>query len=376
MNIRVVSIVGARPQFIKAAAVSRVIRNEFSNQIDEILVHTGQHYDENMSKVFFDELAIPLPKFNLEIAGGSHGAMTGRMLEAIENVLLDEKPDWVLIYGDTNSTLAGALAAAKLHIPVAHVEAGLRSFNMRMPEEINRILADRVSTVLFCPTATAVNNLQAEGVTNGVHNVGDVMYDVALYYRERAMEHNAVLGKLHLSPGKFALATCHRAENTDDPSRLKSIVSALAEIASVHMPVVFPVHPRTRYLINQNGLSKWMNELIVTEPQPFLEMVALEQSAGIILTDSGGVQKEAFFYGVPCITMRDETEWVETVKLGWNKLAGASKQSIVDAVPSMMSSGGRELGVAPYGDGRASKKIASLVAGDLGFNFSTVEELG
>jgi UDP-GlcNAc3NAcA epimerase len=223
MSVKVLTIFGARPQFIKAAAVSRVIRNDFAGRIEEMLVHTGQHYDGNMSEVFFDELDIPLPKYNLGIAGGSHGAMTGRMLEAIEKVLLIEKPDWVMIYGDTNSTLAGALAAAKLHIPVAHVEAGLRSFNMRMPEEVNRIVSDRFSSLLFCPTDTAVNNLRAEGVVENVCNVGDVMYDVALFYRDRAREKSDIIDRLGLAAGNFVLATCHRAENTDSPQRLREI---------------------------------------------------------------------------------------------------------------------------------------------------------
>lgn len=327
---KIVTVVGARPQFIKAAAVSRVIRTDFADRIEEVLVHTGQHYDDNMSKVFFDELDIPRPKYNLEISGGQHGAMTGRMLEAIEKVLLQEQPDWLLIYGDTNSTLAGALAAAKLHIPVAHVEAGLRSFNMRMPEEVNRILADRVSSLLFCPTQTAVDNLKAEGVTKGVHNVGDVMYDVALFYRERAKQQSKVIEKLGLRTGAFTLATCHRAENTDEPVRLGGILRALAEI-SAQETVVLPLHPRTRKLIRDHELERFMDRLTVIEPLPFLDMIALEQSARTILTDSGGVQKEAFFFGVPCITMRDETEWTETVELGWNHLVGADTEKIVHA---------------------------------------------
>ena len=347
---KIVTIVGARPQFIKAAAVSRVIRTDFADRIEEVLVHTGQHYDENMSKVFFDELDIPRPKYNLEISGGQHGAMTGRMLEAIEKVLLQEQPDWLLIYGDTNSTLAGALAAAKLHIPVAHIEAGLRSFNMRMPEEVNRILADRVSSLLFCPTQTAVDNLKAEGVTKGVYNVGDVMYDVALFYRDRARQHSTVLDRLGLSRGAFALATCHRAENTDDPARLGQILTALAELAA-EQPVVLPLHPRTRKLVAESDLSCQLDKLLVTGPLPFLDMVALEQAARMVLTDSGGVQKEAFFYGVPCITMRDETEWVETVDTGWNRLVGADRARILAAArdphrPSAQTK--------PYGNGDAS----------------------
>lgn len=351
--MKIVTVVGARPQFIKAAAVSRVVRSEFAGKIEEILVHTGQHYDDNMSKIFFEELDMPEPRFNLEISGGHHGAMTGRMLEAIEKVLLQEKPDWLLIYGDTNSTLAGALAAAKLHIPVAHVEAGLRSFNMGMPEEINRIIADRVASQLFCPTQVALDNLKAEGVTQGVHNVGDVMYDVALFYRDRAKLHSQALASLNLDQGEFALATCHRAENTDDPKRLGQILLALAELAAQY-PVVLPLHPRTRKIINENGFGHFLEKLRVTEPLPFLDMIALEQGASVILTDSGGVQKEAFFYGVPCITMRDETEWVETVDAGWNRLVGADSSKILAAAQNIHRPVTR---VIPYGDGRASSKI-------------------
>lgn len=354
MSLKILTVVGARPQFIKAAAVSREILRH-PGQLQEVMVHTGQHYDANMSQVFFDELEIPAPRYNLEVSGGQHGAMTGRMLEGIEKILLDEQPDWVLIYGDTNSTLAGALAAAKLHIPVAHVEAGLRSFNMRMPEEINRILSDRVSTLLLCPTELAVENLAREGVTQGVHNVGDVMYDVALYYRERARAISRILDRLGLQEKGFALATCHRAENTDDPVRLTGIVNALAQIAE-DLPVVLPLHPRTRKLMQQFGLEGELSALTVVEPLAFLDMVTLEQAAKIILTDSGGVQKEAFFYEVPCITMRDETEWVETLASGRNQLVGADSQRILSAYqqgPQFAP----EAGFAPYGDGFASKKI-------------------
>lgn len=358
--MKIVTVIGARPQFIKAAAVSRVIRDDSSGKVEEVLVHTGQHYDDNMSKVFFEELDIPHPKYNLEISGGQHGAMTGRMLEAIENVLLHEKPDWLLIYGDTNSTLAGALAAAKMHIPVAHVEAGLRSFNMRMPEEVNRILADRVSSLLFCPTETAVNNLKAEGVHQGVHNVGDVMYDVALFYRDRARQQSTALRTLGLAPNSFALATCHRAENTDDSKRLGAILTALAELSN-HLPVVLPLHPRTRKLIGCYGFTHKLAKLTVTDPLSFFDMVALEQASHVILTDSGGVQKEAFFYGVPCVTMRDETEWAETVDLGWNQLAGASTSSILKAVNDAMQSPRNGVESKPYGMGRAANNILSCL---------------
>ncbi|MGF6555127.1 UDP-GlcNAc3NAcA epimerase [Pseudomonas sp. S30_BP2TU TE3576] len=357
MTIKVVTIVGARPQFIKAAAVSRAIRNVGAERMVEVLVHTGQHYDENMSKVFFDELDIPAPAYNLEVSGGSHGAMTGRMLESIEQVLLEEKPDWVLIYGDTNSTLAGALAAAKLHIPVAHVEAGLRSFNMHMPEEINRILSDRVSTLLLCPTQVAVDNLAHEGLVKGVHNVGDVMYDVALFYGERARNQSRIMAQLGLTQKAFALATCHRAENTDDPKRLGEIMSGLAEI-SKQMPVVLPLHPRTRKLLQDHGLAHHLSSLTVVDPLPFLDMIALEQSACVILTDSGGVQKEAYFYGVPCITLRDETEWVETVQLGFNQLVGASHSGIVAAMSNKSIPQSR---TDFYGDGNASARIVAIL---------------
>ena len=358
--LKIVTIVGARPQFIKAAAVSRVIRDEFPESVTEVLVHTGQHFDENMSKVFFDELDIPEPKYNLEISGGQHGAMTGRMLESVEKVLLDEKPDWVLIYGDTNSTLAGALAAVKLHVPVAHVEAGLRSFNMRMPEEVNRIVSDRIATLLFCPTETAVKNLEAEGVTKGVINVGDVMFDVALHYKQRARQQSRVLEQIGLKGKAFVLATCHRAENTDDPQRLAQIVDALGTVAK-RLPVVFPIHPRTRKLIAEQGLAEKLGEVCITDPIPFLDMVALEQAASLILTDSGGVQKEAYFYGVPCVTMRDETEWVETVELGWNVLVGASTAGIVSAVDRALARGGASNSASPYGSGDSAQRIVKTL---------------
>jgi UDP-GlcNAc3NAcA epimerase len=358
MKQKIVTIVGARPQFIKAAAISRVLRQQ--SDLADVLVHTGQHYDENMSRVFFDELDIPEPQYNLEISGGSHGAMTGRMLGAIEEVLLAEKPDWLLIYGDTNSTLAGALAAAKLHIPVAHVEAGLRSFNMRMPEEVNRIVSDRLSTLLFCPTPTAVANLRSEGVTQGVHKVGDVMYDVALFYGEKARATSALLQKLNLVPGRFVLATCHRAENTDDPQRLTGIIEGLGVVAR-ELPVIFPVHPRTRQLIQRLGLDTKAAAITMIEPLPYLDMVALEMAAKVVCTDSGGVQKEAFFFGVPCVTMRDETEWVELVQSGWNILTGADPIRIRDAV--MAASPPKGTQPLLYGDGKAAEKIVALLRG-------------
>jgi UDP-GlcNAc3NAcA epimerase len=357
---KILTIIGARPQFIKAAAVSRAIQARGCGALQEVLVHTGQHHDPNMSQVFFDELEIPVPKFNLEIAGGKHGEMTGRMLEALEKVLIQEQPDWVLIYGDTNSTLAGALAAVKLHVPVAHVEAGLRSFNMRMPEEINRIVSDRISSLLFCPTETAVENLATEGIRRGVHNIGDVMFDAALFYRDKARQKSTILKSLGLSAGHFALATCHRAENTDDPVRLTEIVTALNEIAG-QMPVVLPLHPRTRKLLKDHGLTEKLSQIRITEPLSFLDMVALEQAAAVILTDSGGVQKEAFFYHVPCITMRDETEWVETVAQGRNRLVGANRCRIIEAFSELSEQSRKPGSEFPYGDGNAAGKIVSII---------------
>jgi UDP-GlcNAc3NAcA epimerase len=358
--LKIVTVVGARPQFIKAAAVSRVICGDYADRVQEVIVHTGQHYDSNMSQVFFDELGIPAPKHHLEISGGGHGAMTGRMLQALEKVLEQEKPDWVLIYGDTNSTLAAALAAVKMHIPVAHVEAGLRSFNMRMPEEVNRTVADRVSTLLFCPTQVAVDNLLSEGVTAGVHLVGDVMFDVSLYYRDQARRRSDALQRHGLAEGNYVLTTCHRAENTDDPARLEAILRALGDVAE-KLPVLLPLHPRTRNIVAARGLEAALGKVRIVEPLSFMDMVRLEQSAKVVLTDSGGVQKEAFFYEVPCVTMRDETEWTETVDLGWNQLVGADRVKIVAAVLGAT----RPAGAAsrPYGDGTASQAIIEQLLG-------------
>lgn len=381
--MKVVSIVGARPQFIKAAAISRAIREnnvDGTPPVHEVIVHTGQHYDTNMSQVFFDELDIPFPEYNLWVGSASHGAMTGRMLEKIEDVILTEKPDWVLVYGDTNSTLAGALAAVKLHIPVAHVEAGLRSFNMRMPEEINRILTDRISTLLFCPTETAVKNLQKEGltnITNGgkltkasfslspttcssslVINVGDVMYDVSLFYRERAREKSNILEKLGLEDKNYVLATCHRAENTDDPIRLRRILEGLGRIAQKVL-LVMPLHPRTQKQVKAFGLSALLADIRVVDPVSYLDIVRLEQSAKAIVTDSGGMQKEAYFYGVPCITIRQETEWVETVEAGWNQLVGSDPNAIVLAFDQAENQIGRNS--RPYGNGQTAETIVAVL---------------
>jgi UDP-N-acetylglucosamine 2-epimerase len=350
--VKIVTVVGARPQFIKAAPVSRVLRQRHT----EVLVHTGQHYDDNMSAVFFAELDLPQPDVNLGVGSGPHGAQTAAMLAGIEQVLLAEKPDWVLVYGDTNSTLAGALAAAKLHIPVAHVEAGLRSFNRVMPEEINRVLTDHIADLLFCPSQTAVDNLAQEGVTRGVHLVGDVMADALAYAAERAPTHSDILQRLGLTEKGFLLATVHRAENTDDPARLRAILDAFTALDE---PIVFPVHPRTRARIESLNLKSKIQNLISIDPVGYLDMVRLMQAARMILTDSGGIQKEAYWLGVPCVTLRDETEWVETVQAGWNVLAGADTARIVKAVRGFMIPG---VYPALYGDGWAAAQIGDLLA--------------
>jgi UDP-GlcNAc3NAcA epimerase len=356
---KIVTILGARPQFIKASVVSELINQ--SSSMSEVVVHTGQHFDTNMSDVFFAELGMSRPAYQLNIHGGLHGAMTGRMLIEIERILLDEKPDIVLVYGDTNSTLAGALAAAKLHIPVAHVEAGLRSFNMRMPEEINRILTDRVSAWLFAPTTTAMQHLRSEGVDPAkIHLVGDVMFDVAQHHGGRISAMSGLLLQLQLTPGSYVLATVHRAENTDNTDRLAVIVDAL-EAVSADRRVVWPLHPRTRAVLTQTGRLKRLSDRItLIEPVGYLDMVQLEKYAAVIATDSGGVQKEAFFYSVPCVTLRDETEWVELVESGWNRLAPPNDaQTLAQTVHAAVGIKGRP--VAPYGDGNSAHTIVSLL---------------
>jgi len=357
--MKIVTVIGARPQFIKAAPLSRAIaehnRNIPEAKIDEILVHTGQHYDDSMSAVFFRELEILEPAYHLNIGSGNHGEQTGRMLAGIEIVLLDERPDWVLVYGDTNSTLAGALAAAKLHIPIAHVEAGLRSFNRRMPEEINRVVADHLSDLLFCPSETAQENLQAEGITQGVELVGDVMADAVLFAKEKTFQ-SPILKDLGLDPKGYLLATVHRAENTDDKGPLTNILSAFSQIDEA---IVFPVHPRTRKCLETTCYQPPSN-LKLVDPVGYFEMIALEQSARIILTDSGGVQKEAYWLEVPCITLRNETEWVETVDSGWNVLTGPDSQKILQAVETFRPPTERP---PLYGDGKAAKAIVDRLNG-------------
>ena len=356
---KIVTVLGARPQFIKASVVSGAI--EQSGRLKEIVVHTGQHFDKNMSENFFKELGMKAPDYHLGIGGGGHGEMTGRMLMEIEKVLLKEKPEIVLVYGDTNSTLAGALAAAKLHIPVAHVEAGLRSFNPRMPEEINRILTDRISRWLFTPTQTATDNLKAEGVPNAmIHQVGDVMYDAALQHGASVRADERILKRLKIQPNKYALATVHRAENTDDTRRLAVIVKALQRVAK-SIPVIWPVHPRTRQILEKSGyLPMAVANLHLIEPVGYLDMVQLEKFASVIATDSGGVQKEAFFHKVPCVVLRNETEWAELVKAGWNQLAQpVDAENINQIVVKAMATIGKQ--IKPYGNGNAGKKIAELL---------------
>jgi UDP-N-acetylglucosamine 2-epimerase len=353
--MRIVSLVGARPQFIKAAPVCRALRERH----DEILVHSGQHFDYDMSDVFFEELGIPKPDYNLGVGGGGHGRMTGEMLGQLEELFLDMAPDWVLVYGDTNTTLAGSLAAAKLNIPVAHVEAGLRSFNRSMPEEVNRVVADHVSSLLLCPTNAAVANLAAEGITDGVALVGDVMLDTARMVAERVSEAE-VLAAYGLEHAGYYLATVHRAATSDDPERLGAVLRAFARL---DRPVVFAVHPRTRKNMEAFGLADLADSpsIRLVPPISYLEMSALLRGAQKLLTDSGGMQKEAYFFGVPCVTLRDETEWVETVELGWNALAGTDEQAIVGAAGAAFDRSAERPPV--YGDGHAAEACVAALEG-------------
>lgn len=356
---RIVTVIGARPQFIKAAAVSRALRA--SGSVEEVLVHTGQHYDDGMSDIFFRELDIPKPSYSLGIGSGSHGDQTGRMLAALENTLQKERPNWVLIYGDTNSTLAGALAAVKLHIPVAHVEAGLRSFNRRMPEEINRVVSDHVSDLLFAPTDIAVRNLLNEGLDSArIHKVGDVMYDVALFYGAKARAESDVLSRLKLAAGNYVLATVHRAENTDIAERLRNILNGLIAV-SRSIPVVLPLHPRTRNSLDHEMRKQVSNsKILMLDPVGYLDMVMLESNAKAIATDSGGVQKEAYFYKIPCITLRDETEWTELVELGWNRLVPPTDPAKIEK--AILHTAGGDMGAPnPYGAGNSAELIAEAL---------------
>jgi UDP-GlcNAc3NAcA epimerase len=362
--MKIVTIVGARPQFIKAASVSRAIEKhnkEHDSKIKEIMVHTGQHYDENMSQVFFDELEMREPDYNLGVGSGTHGKMTGEMLLKIEEVLLQEKPDVVLVYGDTNSTLAGALAAAKLHIPVSHVEAGLRSFNRQMPEEINRVVTDHVSSFLFCPTDTAVENLEKEGITAGVFKVGDVMFDSFLFNKQLAERKSRILSDLGVKAKSFCLATVHREENTTNGKRLTGIFEAFKSLATQECPFIVPLHPRTRKAINELGGDRLGGPHVrILEPISYLDMILLESRAKTILTDSSGMQKEAYFAQTPCITLREETEWVELVEYGHNVIAGCASEGICDAFEAMLERciiSDKEL----YGGGDTSERIVEIV---------------
>lgn len=353
--MKIVTVIGARPQFIKASVVSHEL--SIRSGIDEVLVHTGQHYDAGMSDVFFSELGIPEPNYNLGISGGSHGLQTGRMLEKLEEVLLDENPDLVILYGDTNSTLAGALASVKLHIPIAHIEAGLRSFNQQMPEEVNRILTDHCSKWLFAPTQTAVQNLQNEGLDSGrICLVGDVMYDVAKLFSEKAKGRIRDLTSTRTASGKYILATVHRAENTDNLERLTNIFQGLQIFAQKStQAVILPLHPRTKKMLTEHGIPT--DGLDIIDPVGFLDMVALEKNAELIVTDSGGVQKEAYFHGRPCVTLRDETEWVELLESGWNRLCppGNAGEVIADSISGSLNTRGSD--VSHYGSGNAASII-------------------
>ncbi len=346
--MRLVSIVGARPQFVKLAPLSSALRQRH----EEIIIHTGQHYDYCLSAQFFDELAIPSPDYHLDCGSGAHGTQTARMLEAIEQVLMKEQPEWVVVCGDTNSTLAGALAAAKLRIPIAHVEAGLRSFNRAMPEEINRVVTDHLSDRLFCPTETARMHAKSEGIVQGVEVVGDVMYDLLLQALPKIDAHAQVLlPALKVTPQGYLLVTVHRPVNTDDPVAMKQIAAALNKL---DIPIIFPIHPRTSARLKNPDIT-WGKHIQFIDPVGYLDMLALERSAYRILTDSGGVQKEAFFLGVPCVTMREETEWPETVEAGWNVLVGSRTQAIIDAVGLPTPEPPQR---NPFGEGDAARRIA------------------
>jgi UDP-GlcNAc3NAcA epimerase len=400
--MKLITIVGARPQFIKAAVVSRAIAENnrltpHTPPFTELIVHTGQHYDQNMSDVFFEQMEIPKPHRYLNINQMGHGAMTGRMLEAIESVFVEEEPDMVLVYGDTNSTLAGALAAVKLHIPVAHVEAGLRSYNQMMPEEVNRVLTDQISTFLFCPTQAAIDNLSKEGFTNIVHNghlpkhkkllsnhfvivkkylsspmvhssilfkVGDVMYDAALFYSKKADEQAKIAPKLiadKISGGKFILATLHREENADSPIRLQKIISAFIKL-SEDIPLIWPVHPRTRKKLDAQEFSDIVKNpgIILVDPLSYFDMIVLLKHCTLVLTDSGGLQKESYFFKKPCVTMRYHTEWIELVEHGCNKIVGADQKRIVHAVEEMMEAK-LDFDQKLYGDGDAGRRIVKIL---------------
>lgn len=376
---KILTIIGARPQIIKASAISRAIKNHFANQLQEVIVHTGQHYDHNMSEVFFEELSIPKPDYNLSVGSGSHGVQTAKMIEGIEEILVKEKPQALIVYGDTNSTLAGAIAASKINVPIVHIEAGLRSFNKTMPEEINRIMCDHVSTLLFSPTSTGLDNLVNEGFKQNnespysfdnpkIYHCGDVMYDNSLHFSLLSDEKSVVLSELGIKPNEFVLCTIHRNHNTDDPERLTNIFDSLNEIANEHqLSIILPIHPRTKKLLEQNVEKSVYqkiienNKIVITEPVSFLDMIALEKNAKLIVTDSGGVQKEAYFFKKPCVILRPETEWVELVKVGAAVIANNDKNTIIEASRNFLNKSNQLNFPEVFGDGKASEFICQEI---------------
>jgi UDP-GlcNAc3NAcA epimerase len=378
--MKIVSVIGARPQIIKAAALSRAIKSSFTNEINEIIVHTGQHYDENMSNVFFDELGIPKPNYNLNVGSASHGVQTARMIEGIEEILINESPDYLVLYGDTNSTLAGAVAASKIHIPIAHIEAGLRSFNKTMPEEINRIMCDHASALLFSPTKTGYSNLIKEGFNSGnrkpftndnpgIFHCGDVMFDNSLYFKEIALKKSKVVEDNNLKNDGFILATIHRDNNTDQPERLNAIFNSILKI-SEETEIVLPLHPRTSKLLSQNLDVKLYDTVISSKriklipPVSFLDMIALESNCRMVITDSGGVQKESFFFNKPCIILRSETEWKEIVEIGAAIISDADKEKILSAYSHFLNSRNLDF-PSIFGDGKAAEFICGIMLGNL-----------
>jgi UDP-GlcNAc3NAcA epimerase len=366
-EIKIATIVGARPQFIKAAVVSKAIKK--AGNLSEVMIHTGQHYDARMSTCFFEELEIPEPQYSLSVGSGMHGYQTGEMMKRIEPVLIKEKPEAVVVYGDTNTTLAGAIVAAKLHIPVAHIEAGLRSCDKTMPEEINRITTDHVSSLLFCPTKTAMNNLKSEGIRSGIYKSGDVMYDVAIQYGESAARNSKIMETTNIGPSQYILATVHRAENTDEMPRMTKIMEALNEIAG-DVDVIMPLHPRTGKVICSYGIGDKISRIRIIEPVGFLDMMCLIKNARAVVTDSGGLQKEAYFHRVPCVTLREQTEWIETIDANWNVLADlSSTDSIVTTIRFAMMGNNFRFEIAEYGDGKAADQIVKIIAAYLNSNW-------
>lgn len=355
--MKILTIIGARPQFIKAVSFSRYLKS--SPDIQEIILHTGQHYDNNMNDNFFSELDIPRPDYNLGVGSDTHARQTAKMMIGIEDIALKEKPDFILIYGDTNSTIAGALAGAKIHIPVIHIEAGLRSYDREIPEEINRVVSDSISTILFCPTETAVNNLKKEGITNGVYNVGDIMLETYLFYKNKALKNSSILNRLNLKPKEYILCTIHRASNTDNIINLKNIFIGLTDSKGI---VILPIHPRTKKIINQDkSIKKSIGKNInIIEPVGYFDMISLEANAKKIVTDSGGVQKEAYFNKIPCITLRENTEWVETIEQGVNQLVGVDPGKIKESINNFYPQE-QDYSKQLYGDGKTSEKIIEIL---------------